>query len=369
MNFWSYLLYWKAKLSGNMDLFGPDFLYSPGSDHVLPNGELPMYAASPNSLYLYEQERHDMQHLGNTQCYNSPQSHLKKENIFSCEDFDLNPQYEANLELPNNSITDTDVQQNFTAFSAQSQNGRNSNPTLTELNMGSESESFLEDLEAVIPKTPSFSNSLPTFSSVSQQNNTFTTLTTRTHDSFANNNYGLKTISSWPSWNRQCEADRSKSIQNIKTALQNSKSLPLTHTVTSNSTHSSSYSEDNKSRLQKLLMADDDSPAMSVVGMKRPLMSIKEEKDDDSVEEKWKEIEKYIHDDEESRPTREKRKRFATCHPSIFSELIHSCLISSSICSANGEFIKEIVDVCCHIHAYPALIFHCRGKVDRKGQQ
>lgn len=79
-----------------MDSYFLDDLNCFSSDHSLQTSEIgsfdtSIYASSPNSLYMYDQEKADMQSSYNSGCNTT--------SLFFNEDFDLNTKYEASREI------------------------------------------------------------------------------------------------------------------------------------------------------------------------------------------------------------------------------------------------------------------------------
>ncbi|KAK6185003.1 hypothetical protein SNE40_007334 [Patella caerulea] len=327
----------RAKFSGNMDLFNPDYHFSPGGDHVLPNSDLTMYAASPNSLHMYDQEKYDMQNYVNCLSSNT-RTPQKRDSGSTFDEFDLNPQFENNYDmLPNLVMDNSDLQpvSDFSNYNAQTSTCMNSDVTLTELNSNwnSESESLLDDLETIIPscKTVSYSDGIQT--NTMNQNSFNVTGQRQNNTNFPSNSQNVsrsnfqafiksEPMASSSLWPNPCKQSGSLSTLNSNIRKETPVQLPQSMSRSPPSVYYNSQSdretvpkEDNKILLQKLLMTNSPSERppvsiASVIGLKRPALPVKEE-NEESVEEKWKEIEKYIHDeDNDTKPTQTKRTRF-----------------------------------------------------------
>ena len=130
----------------------PDF-YNLQIDHALPSVEVAAYAASPNSLFMYEQEKFDMQNSLTGLCGNNICPSV--DNFApSDSDFDLNPQFECtsmdlSLMANLNASSTASSPDSWNPASVKLEPGLNdmlfkptTGPTLAELNMD---ESLLDD--------------------------------------------------------------------------------------------------------------------------------------------------------------------------------------------------------------------------------
>ncbi|XP_067657779.1 CREB3 regulatory factor-like isoform X2 [Haliotis asinina] len=336
----------RAKLQGSMDTIpGPDFynLSSSDGDHTIPAADIAAYAASPNSLYMYEQEKHDMQNsINGSLCSPSLSSYTHGK-----EDFDLKPQYEMNsLDL---SLTDsvgnpgTPSSSKFWVKSEMfdpemsMENCDMSNgPTLAELNMD---ESLLDEVVSLV-----------------NADSAFATSTNSALCSKGDNNVSLSSLLCTQSTSVPRATDLQQPVTKLATSCVSQMNLTPPYsrspaswavdgtqvkkpapTLVSSSVQSSvpsstvtgSLPVDDKSTLHKLLLRNSVAPLSRpqssmptqspqipsrtgvTTGVKRSATVAK--LGDEDVEEKWKEIEKYIHekseDSKSSASARSKRSR------------------------------------------------------------
>ncbi|XP_041369126.1 CREB3 regulatory factor-like isoform X2 [Gigantopelta aegis] len=330
----------KANLSGNMDFVpDPDF-YNLQSDHALPSVEVAAYAASPNSLFMYEQEKFDMQNSLSGLCGNNNCSSIESFTPMD-SDFDLNPQFEcSSMDL---SLM-TNLYASSTASSPDSWNpvavklepGLNdmlfkptTGPTLAELNM---EESLLDDSANTesgftVSKNRTVNDGTSVSSTVSSTASVPPSCVSSTSSSPHFSNL-LPSVPKCSSWNvrgtkSSCTKDRycpsSSTVQSpeyddktvLHTLLQLGRptGLPSTQTQSGSSDPSSSQSlasvGPTNCRMPMATMGQTQPyPQTSVkhthanartsVGLSRSAKV--SDIDHETVEEKWKEIEKFIHE-------------------------------------------------------------------------
>ncbi|XP_071089768.1 CREB3 regulatory factor-like isoform X1 [Haliotis cracherodii] len=338
----------RAKLQGSMDTIpGPDFynLASSDSDHTIPAADIAAYAASPNSLYMYEQEKHDMQNSINGSLCSpslSGYSHGK-------EDFDLKPQYEMNsldLSLPDSvgnpgtpSSSKFWVKSEMFDPEMSMENCDMSNgPTLAELNMD---ESLLDEVVSLV-----------------NADSAFATATNSALCSKGDNHVSLSSLLCTQSTSVPRATDLQQPVTKLATSCVSQMNLTPPYSQSSvswavdstkvnkpapthvsysvqstvpSSTVTGTLPVDDKSTLHKLLLrkpvaqvsrSESSMPSQppqthSRTGVptrvKRSATTANLGNRDEDVEEKWKEIEKYIHEKSEdskaSASLRSKRSR------------------------------------------------------------
>ncbi|XP_076435199.1 uncharacterized protein LOC143275014 isoform X2 [Babylonia areolata] len=337
-----------------------DYVPSPESFYASEMAQS-AFAASPNSLYMYDQERHDIQNtlnngiLGQT-CAGSDVAMVNAE-----PEFDLNPQYENNsLEgylggmwtdsmLPGTSegclntlstiCSEKQRSSEFGFLQTMRSDLKQEGPTLAELNM----DPFLiEDIYSIIGEEENVQASSTVKQVVSG---------TRKHSTATQ---PVKTETVTKSSPVSC---LHTAMPPVAQTLSQSQVLPATSSVTSvfgsklqnvavvppisvtaatiKTEPVDTYDDTgSKSCLHKMLSSPPLRPVLSpaapmqtsspprqvmpVVGQSRAPSLAQQPIKSESVEEKWKEIEKFIHDPELA-PNR-KRKRYASGSSAIMSD-------------------------------------------------
>lgn len=258
--------------------------------------ETSVYASSPNSLFMYEQEKADMQStLGNITCRN---------NSVVSDEFDLNSQFENSRDI---SLT---VPKGSTSFSKEELGNRNynnawnmdkkndidflncdifpmeedlSNPTLAELNA---SESLLEDLASIVAMGSN------TCTSENDLHKSWTNLTTKS-ETVQETSAQIPQVTTW-------SAQLTTQVLPLKQVSGLNGRKPSA-TVTTES-------ENPVPRLHQLLCSqtspikiEDKTTTSPVQCVPKPQTSPGKRKDISNVEvdEKWEEIKHYIYDDDE----------------------------------------------------------------------
>ncbi|KAK7508687.1 hypothetical protein BaRGS_00000253, partial [Batillaria attramentaria] len=339
-------LHRKAKLCSTMDYApSPESFYAPDA---YKSGDFSAFAASPNSLYMYDQELHDMQNTLNNGifcgqgCGSSDPIALTTEG-----DFDLDPYYEnsnslegyfteaANSPLVSNSpsgqasSTSVNPSQEMPSGSMLTlltprKPEMKEGPTLAELNMNM-NPILLEDIDSMMRNEEEEEKSsrymedkpasqlpthemLKTMVTCAQPVRTVNTHV-KSNGFLPLNNYS--TNQTVPMMSQFGAAPRL--FDNSTAATQNIAVVPP---IPVTSIKTEPEDPDEKLSLQKLLTSPPKSAAsppqtvptvkqvMPVVGQKRapPLKQVKSE----SVEEKWKEIEQFIHNPDAS-PSKKRR--------------------------------------------------------------
>lgn len=388
-----------------------DYVASPESFYGPDMGKT-AFAASPNSLYMYDQERHDMQNTLNSGMFGSVCQAARDMTALGAEpEFDLNPQYENSNSLEcyfgpalmgsllqheaceGGNLSDSpsvgfrsgkaSSSSSLLGLLASGNNGQQvlkmggSGPTLTELNMSNVDPYLLEDIESFLsseeednkprvspnpkgpnsgdsesqapamvggPGTVKIENSPPRQSPFSRYTSTANTSSSSSTSSSATSTQSNLAVSQprltatpvsnlfsiRPATTQNvavvppicCEQPAATNTTTATTAtLIKSEPMDTYETTSSNSClHKILSSPHQKSITTLTPVSQCGSPpgerlVMPVVGQTRapPLgQRVKSE----SVEEKWKEIEKFIHDPEQEAASR-KRKRYASGDSSI----------------------------------------------------
>lgn len=339
-----------------------DYVPSPESFYA-PEFAKSTFAASPNSLYMYDQERHDIQNalnngiLGQT-CTGSDVAMVNAE-----PDFDLNPQYENSNSLEgylggmlNDTMMPGTSEASLTMQSAicsekQASNGmlgfmetmrselKQEGPTLAELNMD---PYLFEDIYSIIgeeDKAPVSGAMKQVASDVRKQCTATRPVKTETSPPT------YTSVSPFRSQQPQGGSTLSRSqVPSATCSMSNIFGLkpqnvavvpPISVTSTTIKTEPvDTYDTDGKSCLHKMLSTPPLRPilgtaapvqtsspprqVMPVVGQSRAPSLAQQPIKSESVEEKWKEIEKFIHDPELA--SGRKRKRYASGSSAIMSD-------------------------------------------------
>ncbi|KAK7110240.1 hypothetical protein V1264_014150 [Littorina saxatilis] len=315
-----------------------DYVPSPESFYA-PEYTKSTFATSPSSLYMYDQERHDMQNTFNNGMFGETCTATDMTPLGAEPDFDLNPQYENSNSLEgffgsalSNGMMPTpcDVQGSpnrcpekpvvcsmLGLLGVGRQDLKMAGPTLTELNM----DPFLiEDIDTIISNEDGERVQCAPVASGDYAKQPVSVVKTEPH----------KTLTMLSRFNpNQLRTDQSQvTLTNLLGNRTNNAVVP---TATIKTEPMDTYeTSPSKSCLHKMLTASQKTSAtpqhagsppggqvMPVAGQTRapPLGQLVKK---ESMEEKWKEIEKFIHDPEPS-PSR-KRKRYASGSSSIMSD-------------------------------------------------
>ncbi|XP_061186330.1 uncharacterized protein LOC133194378 [Saccostrea echinata] len=146
-----------SKPRSNMDFLSGDYLNGPIYDHrVSGDIDSAIFASSPNSLCIYEQEKNDMQSFNDTSCNGSMTSLLNE------EQFDLKSQYENSLDITmpvgTSAVTTTSgtFSENTWVNNSESQTCNTDlvktevfEPTLAELNTSTSEENTMMDISNI----------------------------------------------------------------------------------------------------------------------------------------------------------------------------------------------------------------------------
>lgn len=346
-----------------------DYAHSPESFYAPENfksGEVSTFAASPNSLYMYDQELHDMQNTLNNSVFCGQVCGSGDTITLNAEgDFDLDPYYEKSdslegyfaqeandpmvSDLSGELSTSTSVSpaQKLTSESmltvlTPKTDDMEDGPTLAELNMN---PILIEDVDSMIRHEEEEEKSNRQYMGergVQQQaciRDILKSMITSTQPT--------RTVDAPTKGNTYLPLDRYTASQ-TSPSMSHSHNSPVSHLYGSATpTHTNNnvavvppilavniktepVDIDDKLCLHKLLTAPPKSAVsppqtvptsagkqvMPVVGQKRPppLQQVKSE----SVEEKWKEIEKFIHDPETS--PHKKRRRHESGSSAVLSD-------------------------------------------------
>ena len=332
-----------------------DYVPSPESFYAPEYVAKATFAASPNSLYMYDQERHDMQNTLNSASLGQTCSGPDMVTLMSAEpEFDLNPQYENSNSLEGffgGALNGSSLMPSTSEGNLSSQIGagaekpisrgmlsllgvgvqelKQEGPTLAELNMD---PYLFEDIDSIIGKEekPQLSSVTKQMISDPRKPATASKLTKLepAQKLFASDTQFSSSQASGVRMSQPAQSVSQSTVQPL-TNLFGSKTHnvavvpPITVTASTIKTEPMDSSDSNKSCLHKMLSSPPLKPAtqspgfpvqssppgrqvMPVVGQSRA-PPLGQQMKSESVEEKWKEIEKFIHDPEPS--TSRKRKR------------------------------------------------------------
>ena len=390
-----------------------DYVPSPESFYA-PDFVKSTFAASPNSLYMYDQERYDMQNtlsngmFGQT-CPGTGMVPLNPE-----PEFDLNPQFENSNSLEgffggalNSSLMSSPCEGSIGGSTSGRSEKQDSTgllgllgvgqqemklggPTLAELNM----DPFLmEDIDNLIENEEEEKKPMATVPVKQMTSDVMKQLTAGQSGPIETTLKTLTTLSNFSASTTTTSQPRAEPSQNQpqpRSAAPISSSYanrnlnvavvpPILVTAATIKTEPmDTYEGDDKSCLHKMLSSappastqrasvsppQSSSPpgrqVMPVVGQTRapPLgQQVKAE----SVEEKWKEIEKFIHDPETSSSTSRKRKRHGEC--------VLNCVtlydVVVSVCVGGWVCVRACMCVCVCVlllrlrHFCPDFFFYC----------
>ncbi|PVD29416.1 hypothetical protein C0Q70_08667 [Pomacea canaliculata] len=328
----------QTKSKGTMEYVpSPESFYSPES---APCNDFAAFAASPNSLYMYDQERWDMQNTLNANIFCGQSCGNSEAVSLPDAEFDLEPQYEQsnNLEtyfinspvtnatvvgpLGQATVTHPEKPPSESLLSTEKSEMRGG-PTLAQLNMD---PLLLEDIVSLISNDDDdLDNQSPeTHQQQPQQQQTLNVKTENSTQSLRTDHRGntFMTLTPVPksltaTFTSQVPAASATQMYPSQSSIR--QNIAVITPVSTSDIKSEPVDPDDKSCLHKLLTQGPTgklagalsaqasaSPAsnrqvMPVVGHKRaPPLKVKSE----SVEEKWKEIEKFIHNPETSKKRR-----------------------------------------------------------------
>ncbi|OWF46302.1 uncharacterized protein LOC110455912 isoform X2 [Mizuhopecten yessoensis] len=333
----------------------------PSSQALGEGGELgsfdaSIFASSPNSLYMYEQEKADMQSSLNVPNCTNPS------NMFFSDDFDLEDTYETSQDIPpvcdNLLIKGTPATSQGLVDEGQTKPLQSQlskcddvfeDPTLAELNF----PPLLDDIVNLAPICTSTSTEVGGQSSTStvqksftteflknwvlSQNNTDKTDSQPTSSRSLSSAWSLTGVSTkstiaWPigGMSSPSTTDTYLNRRTLSTSSMNNKpSVPIrqiSETVSSSKDIKTELSplsvgvggEKCSNQVLKALIGSkraqsppritQATPSTSALGKRRSPLSISTY-DSSDVDQKWEEIRQFIHDDESNLPTRSKLKR------------------------------------------------------------
>lgn len=333
-----------SKPRGDMDFLSGDHSNGPLYDHTV-SGEVNMmdntiFASSPNSLYMYEQEKNDMQSFSDTSCNGSMTSLLNE------EPFELKSQYEnsCDISMPasggstvttTSSATGTFSDSSWVNNAASQSSSSNLvkseefEPTLAELNTVTSEENTMMDISSITDYiSPENMQQLDLLLSAAQQSFTNGENSSATGEQQNSSDRGRSnSASEMPrTWTTTSRTQDNKPVfsGDIKPSYQR-QPLP-SHRLR----HSSASSFSNKhpqkstiesSQLHELLSRSirpvtvttmENSVATSTPSQlspgKRKLAMFPEE-GSNSVDKKWEEIKQLLYPEEKHSPCRSKCKR------------------------------------------------------------
>ncbi|XP_033756067.1 CREB3 regulatory factor-like isoform X2 [Pecten maximus] len=330
-------------------------------EHSLAGGELgsfdaSIFASSPNSLYMYEQEKADMQSSLNVpNCTNA-------NNMFFSDDFDLEDTYETSQDIP---LVCDNLLVKGTPATSQDSEGQNKNlqsqlskcddvfedPTLAELNF----QPLLDDIVNLAPNctssevrgqsststmqkslTEDFLKSWASMRSHSEKTEPQSTASGTLSSAWAPVGMSTASTIAWPigGMSSPSTTDTYLNRRTLSTSsMSNKPSVPIrqiSETVSSSTDMKSELAPLSNIRTTGGVCGDKCSnqvlkalignkrgqspphissitPSTSALGKRRSPLS--ETFDPSDVDQKWEEIRQFIHDDECNLPTRSKIKR------------------------------------------------------------
>lgn len=329
-----------SKPRTNMDFLSGDYLNGPMYDHrVSGDVDSAIFASSPNSLCIYEQEKNDMQSFNDNSCHGSMTSLLNE------EQFDLKSQYENSLDITmpveTSAVTTTTgtFSENTWANNSENQTCNTDlvktevfEPTLAELNTSTSEENTMMDISNITDFISQESmQQLDMLISAAQQSftnveNSGTSSETKQNSRDRGRHSSASEVSQ--TWTATLPSQEDSAVLSGDVKLPNYQQRPLQG---SRVRHSSASSYSNKppqkstvpsKTLQQLLsvrlppvttvtstehtVPTSSTPQMAPVKRKRPAIP---EEESSSVDRKWEEIKQILYPEDKQVPSQPKCKR------------------------------------------------------------